>query len=141
MAWSDTAINTDAIGTIRRHRRRDPDHYALSDRFKGVSKMGKIRRTLIILMSVALLAAACGDDDSGGNGDGNGGFSSEIKDRYLEGCETSQNRAFCECTLDEIEKRFSEEDFIRFAIEASEDPPEEFVEIAFACLDEADLGG
>ena len=84
-----------------------------------------------------LLAVACGDDD----GDGTGGFSSQIRDSYLDGCQGEQNAAFCECTFDEIEKRFSEEEFIRFAIEDTEEPPEEFIEIAFACLSEADLGG
>lgn len=95
----------------------------------------KTRKLIAILFSFALIAVACGDDDGGG------GFSPEIRDAYLEGCETEQNSDFCECTMDEIEERFSEEDFIRFAIEATEEPPEEFLEIAFACLGEADLGG
>jgi len=94
----------------------------------------KIRQAVAIVFAFALIAVACGDDDDGG-------FSSEIRDGYLEGCETAQNAEFCECTFDEIEKRFSEADFIRFAIEATEEPPEEFIEIAFACLGEADLGG
>jgi len=96
----------------------------------------KIRKAVAIVFAFALIAVACGDDDEGG-----GGFSSEIRDSYLEGCETAQNAEFCECTFDEIEKKFSEADFIRFAIEATEEPPEEFIEIAFACLGEADLGG
>jgi hypothetical protein len=96
----------------------------------------KIRKAIAIIFAFALIAVACGDDDGGG-----GGFGSEIRDSYLEGCETAQNSEFCECTIDEIEKRFSEEEFIRFAIEATEEPPEEFIEIAFACLGEADLGG
>lgn len=95
----------------------------------------KIRRLIALVFAFALVVAACGDDDGGG------GFSSEIRSSYLEGCETSQNAAFCECTIDEIENRFSEEEFIRFAIDATEEPPEEFIEIAFACLGEADLGG
>jgi len=95
----------------------------------------KIRKAVAIVFAFALIAVACGDDD-GGNG-----FSSEIRSSYLEGCQSEQNAAFCECTIDEIEKKFSEEDFIRFAIEATEEPPEEFIEIAFACLGEADLGG
>lgn len=94
----------------------------------------KFRKLIAIVFAFALIAAACGDDDGGG-------YSSEIRDGYLEGCQTEQNAAFCECTLDEIEKRFSEEEFIRFAIETTEDAPEEFIEIAFACLDQADLGG
>ena len=95
----------------------------------------KIRKAVAIVFAFALIAVACGDDD-GGNG-----FSSEIRSSYLDGCQSEQNAAFCECTIDEIEKKFSEEDFIRFAIEATEEPPEEFIEIAFACLGEADLGG
>ncbi len=95
----------------------------------------KIRKAIAIVFAFALIAVACGDDDGGD------GFSSEIRDSYLEGCETEQNAAFCECTFDEIAKTFSEEEFIRFAIEATEEAPEEFLEIVFACLGEADLGG
>lgn len=94
-----------------------------------------IRKALAILFAFALVAVACGDDDGGD------GFSAEIRSSYLAGCEGEQNAAFCECTIDEIEDRFSEEEFIRFAIEATEEPPEEFIAIAFACLSEADLGG
>ena len=95
----------------------------------------KIRKAVAIVFAFALIAVACGDDDN------SGGFSSEIRDSYLEGCETAQNAEFCECTIDEIEKNFSEAEFIRFAIEATEEPPEEFIQVAFACLSEADLGG
>lgn len=98
----------------------------------------RLRTTLIAVLSVAMLATACGDDSGGGSGDG---YSEQIRSSYLQGCGTEQNQAFCQCTLDELEKRFSEEEFIAFAIEASEEPPEEFIEIAFACLSEADLGG
>ena len=91
----------------------------------------KIRKLLAIVFAVALVAVACGDDDSGGS------YSSEIRDAYLEGCESEAPTGnFCECTINEIEKKFSEEEFIRFAIEATEEPPEEFIEIAFACLGE-----
>ncbi len=95
----------------------------------------KIRKALAIVFAFALIAVACGDDDGGG------GFSSEIRDSYLEGCQTAQNPEFCECTLDEIEKTFSEAEFIAFALEQTEEAPEEFLEIAFACLGDADLGG
>lgn len=93
----------------------------------------KMRKVIAVVFAFALIATACGDDD--------GRFSSEIRDSYLEGCQTSQNAAFCECTIDKIEKSFSEEEFIRFAIEATEEAPDELIEIAFACLGEADLGG
>jgi len=96
----------------------------------------RIRKAVAIVFAFALIAVACGDDDGGG-----GRYSSQIRDSYLEGCETEQNTEFCECTLDEIEKRFSEEEFIRFAIETTEEPPEGFIQAAFACLSEADLGG
>lgn len=96
--------------------------------------MMRWRTMLVAVVAVAMIAAACGDDD-------NGGYSDEIRNSYLGGCTTEQNQAFCECTLTEIEKRWSEEEFIKFAIEASEEPPEEFFEIAFACLGDADLGG
>lgn len=99
--------------------------------------MSSVKKILAVLFAVAMIATACGDDDSGGRD----GFSSEIVDSYMDGCTASQNEAFCQCTLDEIQQRFSEEEFIAFAIEASEEPPEEFIEIAFACLGEADLGG
>ncbi len=95
----------------------------------------KIRNALAIIFAFALIAVACGDDD-GGNG-----FSSEIRDSYLEGCETAQTAAFCECTLNELEEKFSEQEFVAFALEQTEDPPEEFMELALACLGEADLGG
>lgn len=95
----------------------------------------KIRKIIAVVFAFALVAGACGDDDGGD------GFSSEVRQGYLAGCETEQPTAFCECTIDEIESRFTEEEFIRLAIEAAEDPPEEFTEIAFACLSKADLGG
>lgn len=96
-----------------------------------------IRKVIALVFAFALVAAACGDDDGGSSGQ----FSSAIRDSYLEGCQGEQNEAFCECTITEIEKQFSEEEFIRFAIEATEEPPQEFIDIAFACLGEADLGG
>lgn len=91
----------------------------------------KIRKLIAIVFAFALIAVACGDDDGGS------GYSSEIRDAYLAGCEAeAPDSDFCECTINEIEKKFSEEEFIRFAIEATEEPPEEFIEIAFACLGE-----
>ncbi len=91
----------------------------------------KIRKLVAIVFAFALIAVACGDDDGGGR------YSSEIRDAYLQGCEAeAPDSDFCECTINEIEKKFSEEEFIRFAIEATEEPPEEFIEIAFACLGE-----
>jgi hypothetical protein len=92
--------------------------------------------TLPVALLAVVVLAACGDDD--GTGDR---YSDEIRNAYLEGCTTSQNQAFCECTLTELEKRFTQDEFIAFAIEASEEPPDDFVDITLACLSEVDLGG
>lgn len=93
-------------------------------------------RTFVVTLVAVLALGACGDDD--GTGDR---YSDEIRNAYLEGCTGSQNAAFCECTLTELEKRFTQEEFIAFAIEASEEPPDEFVDITLACLSEVDFGG
>ena len=92
-----------------------------------------MRKLTAVVFAFALIAVACG-----GDGDGDGGrYSSEIRDAYLEGCESeAPTGTFCECTISEIEKKFSEEEFIRFAIDNTEEAPEEFIEIAFACLGE-----
>lgn len=91
---------------------------------------------MVVLMAASLVA--CGDDDGT---DGTGGFSAETRRRYMEGCTTAQTEAFCQCTLDELAKRFSEEELMAFAIDGSEEPPEEFIEVTLACIAEADLGG
>lgn len=97
----------------------------------------KLRKIIALVFAFALIAVACGDD-----GGDSGRFSNEARTSYLQGCESSSPGGnFCECTLTEIEKRFTEEEFIAFAVEATEEPPEEFLEIAFACLGELDLGG
>lgn len=97
----------------------------------------KARFVAAVVMALALVAGACGDDDGGD------GFSPEIRNQYLQGCMTSQNQAFCDCTLDELEKRFTQEEFVRFAIEANETPPDPqiFTEVALACIAEANPGG
>lgn len=98
----------------------------------------KVRTLLVAVVSVAMLVTACGDDDGG-----DAGFSTEVRNQYLQGCMTGQNQAFCECTLDELEKRFTQDEFVRFAIEASETPPDPqiFTEVALACIAEANPGG
>jgi len=95
----------------------------------------KLRTVLVAVLAMAMLAAACGDDD------GTGGYSDGVRDSYMRGCTGSQSEAFCECTLNELEKRFTEEELIAFAIEASEQPPDDFVDVARACIGEADRGG
>lgn len=95
----------------------------------------RLRGLLLALLAVIALAA-CGDDDGTGQR-----YSEEIRNAYLEGCGGAQNADFCECTLTELEERFTQEEFIAFAIEATEEPPEEFVDITLACLSEVDLEG
>lgn len=95
-----------------------------------------IRRILALVFALALVVTACGDDDS----DTSGRYSDAIRSSYLAGCEAeSPGGNFCECTLEEIEKTFTEAEFIAFAIEATEEPPEEFLAVAFACLGELDI--
>lgn len=101
----------------------------------------KIRKIIAIVFALALVVTACGDDDGGNGGDSGDRYSAEIRDGYLQGCESSSPGGnFCECSLEEIEKRFTEEEFIAFAVQATEEPPEEFLEVAFVCLEELDLG-
>jgi hypothetical protein len=115
-----------------------------------------VKRLAMILIAMTMLMAACSDDAPStatidfGSGSattaagarlGSGAeYSTFIRDSYLEGCETEQNSAFCECTLTELERIFSEDEFIRFAIETTEEMPPEAIEIAIACIDEIDLG-
>ncbi len=108
-----------------------------------------MRRMAMILIAMAMLATACSDDSPASetigfgseSGSGSGAqYSTFIRDSYLEGCGTEQNRAFCECTLTELELIFSETEFIRFAIESTEEMPDEALEIAFACIDEMEFG-
>jgi hypothetical protein len=99
----------------------------------------------MILIAMTMLVAACSDDAPatatvGFGSDSDAQYSTFIRDSYLEGCGTEQNRAFCECTLTELERIFSEDEFIRFAIESTEEMPTEALEVAIACIDEIDLG-
>lgn len=103
----------------------------------------------MILIAMAMLATACSDDSpatdtigfGSDSGSGSGAqYSTFIRDSYLEGCGTEQNGAFCECTLTELERIFSEAEFIRFAIESTEEMPDEALEVAFACIDEMEFG-
>ena len=93
------------------------------------------RRVWAIAVVAVVALAACGGNATGQQ------YSPEIRNAYLEGCGGSQNSEFCECTLTELEKRFTQEEFIAFAIEASEEPPDEFVDITLACLSEVDVEG
>lgn len=95
-----------------------------------------IRAAAIVVLVIAALGA-CGDDDTPSGS----GFSETTRSRYMEGCTGSQTEEFCACTLDELEERFTEEEFIRFAIAATEEPPQELIEVSITCIAEADLGG
>jgi hypothetical protein len=91
-------------------------------------------RGVVILLVVVLTAAACGDDD------GDGGFSQENRDAFLSGCVADGTEAFCECTLDELEKVYTNEEFEEIALDAAAadmtDPPEEFLEAVLVCIDQ-----
>lgn len=97
----------------------------------------RYRKSLVAALALTLVVTGCG------GGDQEDGFSPAIRDAYMQGCTTDQNEAFCSCTVDELEKRFTQAEFVRYAIEASETPPdpEVFVEVAMACLRHADTGG
>ena len=94
-----------------------------------------LRTACVALITVALISAACGDDNT------NNGYSADIRNAYMEGCTGSQSEAFCACTLNELEDRYTQEEFFRFAIEASDEPPQDLIEISLDCIGEADIGG
>ncbi len=94
------------------------------------------KRAVAIAVLLVGALGACGDDDAVSGG----GFSATTRSRYMEGCTASQTEEFCACTLNELEERFTEEEFIRFAIEATEEPPQELIEVSITCISEADLG-
>ena len=91
-------------------------------------------RGLALAISMVLALGACGDDDGGSSS----GFDSEARDAYMQGCLEDGNEAFCQCTLDEFEKRFSQDEFERLALQLNDpnDAPEEFVEVIFECIGE-----
>ena len=91
----------------------------------------RFARVLTALTATIVISAACGGDDGGR-------YSPEVRSAYLEGCMQEGNRAFCECTLVELEKTFTEEEFINFSLGAAseEEPPADFVTIAIACIGE-----
>lgn len=98
--------------------------------------MSKLRRLrwVLVALSLVLVLGACGDDDDGGATR----YSDEIRDSYLAGCTVDAPEAVCECTIEEFEKRFTEEEFIAFAVENQDatEVPEEVFEIIVACADQ-----
>lgn len=51
---------------------------------------------------ISLVVTACGG----------GGYSDDLRSGFMNGCEPSVGTEFCECALAEIEKAFTEEEFI-----------------------------
>ena len=116
-----------------------------------------LKRTgIAVFIALALLVTACGDDDGGvltpttadaptttraaGGGER---FDEFTRSAYLEGCREDGNDAFCECTLEEFETLYNQDEFERLALEL-DDPsqlPDEFTSVIFGCLDEFDDGG
>lgn len=92
-------------------------------------------RALVIVALVAIAMTACGDDDAAV------GFSETTRTRYLQGCGTANSEAFCQCTLAELEDRFTEAEYLRFAVDDSAELRDALVEISLACIAEAELGG
>ncbi len=93
-------------------------------------------RVLVPLLALVLVLGACGDDDDGGST----GFSDSTREAYLEGCLEDGNEAFCNCTLDEFEKIYSEDEFEDLALQlgSPDEAPEEFVDVILTCLDQLD---
>ena len=81
-------------------------------------------RSLTVLLALALAAGACGGDD---------GFSNEVKETYMNDCTAGLNQEFCQCTLDELEKTFTESELVDLMAE-SETPPPEFDAVVAACI-------
>lgn len=86
----------------------------------------KVRRLLAAALSIVVLASSCGDD-------GTGEFSEDFRRLFMQNCSADESEAFCDCYLDELEKRFTQDQIIALAIEGSEEPPPEFFEAGFAC--------
>ncbi|MCJ7725707.1 MAG: hypothetical protein MUP76_04890 [Acidimicrobiia bacterium] len=91
-----------------------------------MSKMTKLMGTILVL---GLLLTACGGSD---------GYTDEIRAEFMAGCEPSAGAEFCGCALDEIEKNFSEDEFIQIGLDSftsgTEEPPEELMAAMAPCL-------
>lgn len=88
-----------------------------------------IRRLVAAAIVTALVAAGCGDD-------GDTRYDPEVRRLFLEGCTQEGDPDFCECSLSELEKRYTQEEFVRHSIDAADgfDTPIDFVEVTLACL-------
>lgn len=89
--------------------------------------MTKLLGTILVL---GMLLVACGGSD---------GYSDELRAEFMGGCEPSAGAEFCGCALDEIEKNFSEEEFIQIGLESftsgTEEPPAEMMAAIIPCLE------
>lgn len=83
------------------------------------------------ILALALIAGGCGDDNDGG-------FSTQLRDGFMDGCTESGSEAFCLCYLDELGKRFTEAELFAAVIDGSEEPPEGFIDAGLACASELD---
>lgn len=100
--------------------------------------MSKMTRMLAVVLALGLVFAACGDDNGGS------GFSSEIRNEFMGGCAPEAGNEFCECTLDELEQVYTEEEFIKVGLQAftsgTDDVPEEMMAAVLACVDKIPTG-
>ncbi|MFH2073393.1 MAG: hypothetical protein ABIJ75_11135 [Actinomycetota bacterium] len=69
--------------------------------------MSNLIRTIGLILVIGLLAAGCGGDD---------GYSEQLRTDFLGGCEPAAGTEFCECALAEIEKTFTEEEFLEMGV-------------------------
>ena len=69
--------------------------------------MSSITRALGLILVIGLFAAACGGD---------GGYSDQLRDDFMRGCEPAAGTDFCECALAETEKTFTEEEFLDLGV-------------------------
>jgi hypothetical protein len=94
-------------------------------------------RGLVLIVLLAVVGAGCGDEDP------TRGFSEEVRAGYMEGCLQSGNRSFCDCTLEEFEQTFSQAEFERLALgfAGDEPPPQEFLDVITACLEQIEGAG
>lgn len=92
-----------------------------------------MRRLLIALLTLTM--AACGGGSPAGPG-----FSETTRTLYLEGCTADNPAAFCACTLAALEDRFTEPEYLRLAVNGTDELEAAFVEISRLCLAEADPG-
>ncbi|MCB2223826.1 MAG: hypothetical protein KQH83_06580 [Actinobacteria bacterium] len=94
-------------------------------------------RVLAAVLVLGLALAACGGGDSDG-------FSDEIRDQFMSGCVPGVGEEFCDCALDELEKVYTEDEFMQVGLEAftsdSDDVPDEVMAAVLACVDKIPSG-